>query len=146
MRVTMPLARAWTERSIVEWNTRCDRCRRWRLRARYHEMHAQRQTADDGFAGTWWRECLTCAIQTLTAMLEKDCAAVRSAGEMTAAARSFPAVTCRICGVDMDALERDLGYSYAVWTKNRHAQMCLIMKFCPGCWVAVEKAIDEARP
>ena len=57
----LPAARMWTESSMIEWGKRCDKCHRWRLRARYHELHSV--SGPSGF--TWWRECLSCTIQTL---------------------------------------------------------------------------------
>ena len=58
---TLPAVRMWTADSMIEWAMRCDRCHRWRLRARYHELHSV--SGPKGF--TWWRECLLCTIQTL---------------------------------------------------------------------------------
>ena len=70
---TLPRADAWTENSIVEWWTRCDRCKRRRLRARYHEVHGRRPEPDQyGLTGCWWRECLSCMVQTLTALSDQQ--------------------------------------------------------------------------
>ena len=56
----LPATQMWTESSMIEWGKRCDRCHRWWLRARYHELHSP-----SGPRGTWWRECLPCVIGTL---------------------------------------------------------------------------------
>jgi hypothetical protein len=69
----LPHAESWTERSIVEWFTRCDRCKRRRLRARYHEVHGKRPEPDQhGLTGCWWRECLACFIATLRERLHRE--------------------------------------------------------------------------
>lgn len=57
----LPAAQMWTVDSMIEWGKRCDNCRRWRLGARYHELHGA--SGPRGF--TWWRECLPCVIRTL---------------------------------------------------------------------------------
>ncbi len=47
----LPKPRTWTVASIPEWFARCDRCKRWRLHARYHEFHGPQ--SEDGISGTW---------------------------------------------------------------------------------------------
>lgn len=67
--MTLPNPQAWTEDSILEWCTRCDRCKRWRLRARYHEFHGPHAEGD--FMGCWWRECMDCSFATVTRRVEE---------------------------------------------------------------------------
>ena len=65
---TLPHARAWTENSIPEGGKRCDRCKRWRLHARYHEFHGERTEAEveaGALEGCWWRECMDCSFTTV---------------------------------------------------------------------------------
>jgi hypothetical protein len=66
--MTLPRARTWTVNSIPEWWTRCDRCKRWRLHARYHEFHGE--LSKNGISGTWWRECMECSFATVAALKE----------------------------------------------------------------------------
>lgn len=60
--MTLPRPRTWTVDAITEWFMRCDRCKRWRLRSRYHEFYGEPGAG-------WWRECMDCSFATVAALV-----------------------------------------------------------------------------
>jgi hypothetical protein len=60
--------------------------------------------------------------------------------------RGLPPPTCRICDVDVAALQRNAhAYRYDIYSRSPSSNLRLLLVLCERCWASVERAVNEAR-